>query len=223
MNSLVIKGAVSKYLEEVEKAIQIRLLESRLLSLFKEGLINGTVHTCVGQELTGVFVSKYLNPQDFVFSNHRGHGHFISRTGKVRELLHELMGKKSGACHGIGGSQHLYDKNYLSNGIQGGMTPIAAGVALHLRNSGTSDISVVFIGDGTLGEGVFYETLNICGKWDLPILFVLENNKYAQSTSQSQTFSGDIGKRMEGFGIGYKRTDIWNLDHLDTSVKESVK
>jgi 2-oxoisovalerate dehydrogenase E1 component len=223
MNSSDIKVVVFKYTKELEKAVQIRLVETRLLSLFKEGLINGTVHTCVGQELTGVFVSKYLNLQDYVFSNHRGHGHFISRTSKVRELFFELMGKKNGACHGIGGSQHLYDKNYLSNGIQGGMTPIAAGTALHLKKSGTSNISVVYIGDGTLGEGILYEALNICGKWGLPVLFVLENNKYAQSTSQSQTFAGDLGKRMEGFGIKYLHTDIWDLTHLDNSISTSIE
>ncbi len=211
-----------KYIKEIELGLLIRLVETRLLDLFKEGLINGTVHTCVGQELTGAFIAKHLTAEDYVFSNHRGHGHFISRTGKVKELLLELMGKKNGACHGIGGSQHLYDHNYLSNGIQAGMTPIAAGVALHYKVNKTSDISVVFIGDGTLGEGLLYETLNICGKWNLPVLFVLENNKYAQSTSWQQTFSGNLEDRIKGFGVNYSKADIWDLDHLDNCVNETV-
>jgi len=221
-NSTTTNFVMAEYTRELQLGVLIRLVETKLLELFKSGLINGTVHTCVGQELTGVFVSKYLKDEDHVFSNHRGHGHFISKTGKVKELIQELMGKKGGACHGIGGSQHLYDKNYLSNGIQGGMTPVAAGVALHLKNSGSDAISVVYIGDGTLGEGILYETMNICGKWNLPILFVLENNQYAQSTSRQQTFSGELRSRTQGFGVSYINTGIWDLGHLDLSVKAGI-
>lgn len=95
------------YLEEIKKALEIRLLESKLLELFKEGELNGTVHTCVGQELVGVFVCKNLQDRDFVVSNHRGHGHYLSRTSDARGLLAELMGRTSGCSGGVGGSQHL--------------------------------------------------------------------------------------------------------------------
>ncbi len=214
--------AKSSFEEELTLGLKIRLVETKLLELFRAGLLNGTVHTCVGQELTGIFVSKYLRASDYVFSNHRGHGHYIARTNKTKELILELMGKKNGSCHGIGGSQHLYDKNYLSNGIQGGLAPIAAGVALHFKCANMENISIVYIGDGTLGEGVLYEAFNISGKWNLPILYVLENNGYAQSTSQKQTFSGNMKERIEGFGISYGRANIWDLENLDRSVKESV-
>jgi 2-oxoisovalerate dehydrogenase E1 component len=123
--------------------------------------LNGTVHTAIGQEFVGVFVSKYLNSEDFVTSNHRGHGHYISRYGNVRGLISELMGKTSGISGGMGGSQHLVDQNFLSNGIQGGMLPIAAGVAFYYKVKRKSSISISYIGDGTLGEGIVYETMNL--------------------------------------------------------------
>ena len=116
-----------KFKEELKKAILIRTIEEKLLKLFEQGLLNGTVHTCIGQEFSSVAVSKYLKDSDFVVSNHRGHGHYIARTNDIRGLFLEVMGKKEGCSGGIGGSQHFANTNYFSNGIQEGMTPIAAG------------------------------------------------------------------------------------------------
>lgn len=109
---------------EIKKAILIREVEMSFLSLFEQGKLNGTVHTCIGQEFTGVFVSKYLTADDHVVTNHRGHGHYISKTGDIKGLVAELLGKEIGCSGGMGGSQHLYNKNFLSNGIQGGMVTI---------------------------------------------------------------------------------------------------
>jgi len=200
--------------EIVRTALLIRKVEERLLELFVEGRISGTVHTCVGQELIGPCVMNALKEDDFVVSNHRGHGHYIARTGDVHGLIAELMGRVSGASGGIGGSQHLRNRNYLSNGIQGGMTPIAAGVALARQIQQRDGISIAFIGDGTLGEGIIYETFNLCAKWRLPVLFVLENNHYAQSTSMKQTFAGNVPDRVEGFGLRYFASNVWDLDDL---------
>ena len=150
------KNIIEEYTSEFEKAILIRRCEQRLLELYNEGKLNGTVHTCIGQEFSGVAISKFLLPQDFVVSNHRGHGHYISRTGDLSGFFAELMGKIGGCSGGIGGSQHFYNKNYLSNGIQGGMTPIAAGVGLANKIKNKNAVAVAYIGDGTLGEGVFY-------------------------------------------------------------------
>ena len=113
----------------------------------------------------------------------------------------EVMGKPSGVCGGRGGSQHLCSKGFFSNGIQGGIVPVAAGLAMTLKLRKPGYIGVVFIGDGTLGEGVIYESMNIASKWQLPLLIVLENNLYAQSTSQTQTLAGDICARAAAFGI----------------------
>ena len=111
------------------------------------------------------------------------------------------MGKETGVCGGLGGSQHLSATGFFSNGIQGGIVPVAAGLAFAQKLAGSDGIVAVCIGDGTLGEGVVYETLNMAAKWELPLLVVLENNLYAQSTSQSETLAGDICARAAAFGI----------------------
>lgn len=209
-------------IERLEKAILIRRVEESLLQLFKEGKINGTVHTCVGQEFIGVAISEYLNEGDFVVSNHRGHGHYIARTDDVNGLIAELMGKTIGASGGFGGSQHLVNKNYISNGIQGGMTPIATGISLGFKLRKENNIAVAYIGDGTLGEGILYETLNIASLWNCPILFVLENNQYAQSTSFNQNFSGNIKDRLNGFGVNYLETNTWDLNNLFSVSEQAV-
>ncbi|MBP9983507.1 MAG: hypothetical protein KBF13_00095 [Prevotella sp.] len=211
------------YQEELKKAILIRQFETRLLQLFAEGKINGTVHTCVGEELNGVMLSKYVNEDDVFLSNHRGHGHFISKTGKVNELLAEMMGRETGISHGFGGSQHLFTHGFISNGVQGGMTPVAAGIALSFKLSKKNNIAVSFLGDGTMGEGIIYESFNIVSKWGLPVLYVLENNHYAQSTSNKETWAGSIAKRAEGFGLEYYTTNVWDLDSMNSVIKDVVE
>lgn len=194
----------------LRRALQIRRVEERLLSLFSEGKLNGTVHTCIGQEWVGVAVAGALREDDYVFSNHRGHGHYLARTGDVAGLIAEVMGKRTGACSGIGGSQHLHASRYFSNGVQGGMVPVATGVALDAKLSGADNLSVVFVGDGTLGEGALYEALNIAARWELPLLVVLENNGYAQSTSARTTTAGSVEGRATALGLSYRRGDTWD-------------
>lgn len=204
----------------LEKAYLIRKVETSFLELFKEGVLRGTVHTCVGQELSAVAVCHHLNDDDFVVSNHRGHGHFIAHTNNVFSLVCELLGRSKGASKGIGGSQHLFNKNFLSNGIQGNMFPVAAGIAfaekLNLRNS----ITAIFIGDGTLGEGAIYEALNLISLYNLPLLVVLEDNEIAQSTPQIQYLSGTIQGRAKAFNIKYIETSTENINDL---LKQSSK
>ncbi|OGR48116.1 MAG: hypothetical protein A2X40_06425 [Elusimicrobia bacterium GWC2_65_9] len=201
----------------------IRSMETSLLDLFGRGEVSGTVHTCVGQELSGLAVARTLRKGDLVFSNHRCHGHFIARTGDVEGLVAEVMGKRSGVCAGRGGSQHIYKDGFYSNGIQGGIVPVAAGLALALKLTNSDHLCVAFIGDGTLGEGVVYETLNIAAKWGLPLLVVLENNLYAQSTHHSQTLGGDICARAEAFGIETVTADTWDPMDLIGKVQETVQ
>src|SRR5665213_750658 len=113
----------------LRKALGIRLFEQRLLKLFSEGRLFGTVHTCIGQEWTGVAVAEHLQPSDVIFSNHRCHGHYLARTGNYPGLFAEIMGREAGICKGRGGSQHICDANVFSNGIQGGIVPVSAGIA----------------------------------------------------------------------------------------------
>ena len=194
----------------VRQALTIRRTEERLLSLFAEGKLFGTVHTCIGQEWIGVAVADALQSGDAIFSNHRGHGHYLARTGDVEGLVAELMGRTTGVCGGRGGSQHLCRDTFYSNGIQGGIVPVAAGLAMARKLVGSGTIAAVFIGDGTLGEGAVYETLNIAAKWSLPLLIVVEDNGVSQSTDQRQTLAGTIAGRGQAFGIDMRVADTWH-------------
>lgn len=214
---------INFYNDEIKKAILIRLVEERLLSLFSEGVLNGTVHTAVGQEFTGVFISKYLQQGDFITSNHRGHGHYLARFGNIKGLISEIMGKESGVSGGFGGSQHIVDENYLSNGIQGGMLPIATGVAFYFKRKKVDNVAVSYIGDGTLGEGIVYETLNLASVLECPLLIVVENNGYAQSTSFNQTFRGKLKQRSEGFGFKYFSSTTFDLEDLDKNCRDAIE
>ena len=206
-----------------KKALLIRRVEETLLDLFNKGLMNGTVHTCIGQEFSGVAISEYLSKDDYVLSNHRGHGHYISRTEDIKGLFAEVTGRKTGCSGGIGGSQHLFAHHFFSNGIQGGMTPIGAGIALAQTFKKTNNIVVSYIGDGTFGEGILYETFNISSKWNLPLLFVVENNEISQSTSIFQTMSGSIEKRSNAFDIKYLTAETNEVEKLFEIVKEAVE
>jgi len=187
----------------------IRYFESLLLEKFPTGVFHGTTHTSLGQEANAVGVLSQINRDDAVVSNHRCHGHFLAYGGDPLALFAELMGKPAGVCGGVGGSQHLHWRNFYSSGVQGGTVAMAAGMALAEKFSGRDAIVVDFMGDGTLGEGIVYECLNMIALWDAPILIVLENNHIAQTTPSHLAISGSIPKRFEAFGIP--------STHLDTS------
>jgi 2-oxoisovalerate dehydrogenase E1 component len=136
---------------ELATALLIRHTEQTLLELFAQGLLFGTVHTYIGKEFVGVAVARALNPHESVFSNHRGHGHYLARFGDVEGLVADVMGKATGVCAARGGSQHLQRDTYSSNGIQGGIVPVAMRFALTHKQVSAGGISAVFVGDGTLG------------------------------------------------------------------------
>lgn len=206
----------------IRKALLTRLVEERLLELYHQGMLSGTIHTCIGQELSGAVVTECLEPGDTIFSNHRCHGHFLSFTDQAEGLIAEIMGKATGVCGGRGGSQHLCYGGFYANGVQGGIVPVAAGLALAHALDGNRRIATVFIGDGTLGEGVLYETLNIVAKWELPLLVVVENNHYAQSTHQRETLAGTIADRAAAFAIPYASGTTWEWEQLYATTRELV-
>ncbi|MBX3402727.1 MAG: hypothetical protein KF699_04855 [Phycisphaeraceae bacterium] len=207
---------------EIRTAVTVRLVEQRLLKLFSEGKLFGTVHTCIGQEFVGVSVARRLTDADTLFSNHRGHGHFLAYRRNIKGLIGEIMGKSVGVCGGRGGSQHIQQDGFYSNGIQGGIVPVTTGMALAHKMKGTGGIAVVYVGDGTLGQGALYESMNIASKWGLPVLFVCENNLYAQSTSQAQTLAGDICARGAAFGIETAHSDTWEWPALFAAMEQSI-
>jgi 2-oxoisovalerate dehydrogenase E1 component len=208
--------------KDYKLALKIRAVEEAFLDLFTKGLLNGTVHTCIGQELSAVSICKYLSKNDYVFSNHRCHGHFIAFTKNYKKLINELLGKKTGICGGVGGSQHISNKNFFSNGPQGSLTPVAVGVSKGLKLNKNNNVSVCFIGDGTLGEGVVYEAMNLASLYNLPILFVCENNQYAQSTHISNNLAGSIEKRAESFGLQTYTANTWDYTELSSMTKNVI-
>ena len=209
--------------KNLKKAIYIRELETYFLEMFSEGLLNGTVHTCVGQELIPVILSNHIKKHDKIFSNHRGHGHYIADGNSAEKLILELMGKSNGISSGIGGSQHISTDSFISNGIQGGLAPISVGYSFIQNLNKTKNISICYVGDGTLGEGQFYEALTLAGIFKTPTLFIIENNGYAQSTSNKYTLKGDLRKRIEGFDLKFLNSNIWDIEDLNLKSKQAVE
>jgi 2-oxoisovalerate dehydrogenase E1 component len=206
----------------IECALRIRAVENSLYDLFGKGKLHGTIHTCIGQEFSGAILGKYLREGDFVTSNHRCHGHFIAATENWRGLIDELVGNEDGVCAGIGSSQHLWAKNFISNGQQGGLLPVAAGVALDRKVRKTSSVVVSFLGEGTLGEGIVYETLNLDALWGLPHVVICENNFYSQSTAQDRAVSGTIAARASGFSVAAVTADTWDLVNFDATLSTCI-
>jgi TPP-dependent pyruvate/acetoin dehydrogenase alpha subunit len=200
----------------------IRRFEERLLSEFSTGKIVGTTHTYIGQEADAAGIFSVTDPEDIVFSNHRCHGHFLAYGGEAYPLAAELMGKSTGLVGGRGGSQHIHWRNFYSNGIQGGIVPVATGMALAEKETRTGKIVLVFIGDGTLGEGILYESMNIAALWKLPVLFVLEDNHYAQTTPVEKAVAGSMSGRFSAFGIPVWERDTSDVLEVQIAAKEAI-
>lgn len=202
----------------------IRRTEETLLDLFSRGLLMGTTHTCIGQEACAVGVISAIDiSRDVIVSNHRAHGHFLAYCGDLTGLFSEVMGKQTGVCGGMGGSQHLQSKNFYTNGIQGGIAPVATGMALAEKAKGSGAIVLVFLGDGTFGQGAVYEALNIASLWKLPMIFVVEHNKYAQSTPAHLQHGGDFLARGSCFGIKSESLEVRNVEEVNRLAGEAVR
>lgn len=201
---------------------RIRKFEETILDNFPKGIFYGTTHTYLGQEANAVGVLAHLEAQDTVFSNHRCHGHFLAYGGDMRALFAELMGRETGVCGGKGGSQHLHWRNFYSNGIQGGIVPVAVGIGLAEKFQRTRAVSVVFLGDGTLGEGAVYEALNLASLWGAPVLFVIEDNRIAQTTPTEIAIAGNIAARFEAFGIPTTELDTSDVREIANASAETL-
>ena len=206
-----------------ERMYFIRRFEETLLDLFAQGKLAGTTHTYIGQEANAVGIIDHLEPErDVVFSNHRCHGHYLAFTDDAFGLLSEVLGKATGTCGGKGGSQHLCKGNFYSNGVLGSIVPVATGIGLAEKRKGTGAISTVFLGDGALGEGVTYESLNMASLWKLPVLFVVENNFYAQSTPIELELAGSIPARGAAFGIEVAELDTTDVAEIHEAAGRAV-
>lgn len=205
-----------------EQLLRIRIFEETVLSNFSRGIFFGTTHSCLGQEANAVGVISNIHPDDIVVSNHRSHGHFIAYGGDIRALFAEMMGRSTGVVAGRGGTQHLQWKNFYSNGIQGGILPISIGMALAEKFKSNNVIVLVFMGDGTLGEGVVYESLNMASLWNAPVLLILENNRIAQTTPIELALAGDIEKRFSAFDIPVDKIDSSDVNEISQLAEECI-
>jgi 2-oxoisovalerate dehydrogenase E1 component len=197
----------------IEKASRIRVFEKLMVDEFGKGNVRGTFHTSYGQELISVILADLLHEDDYVFGNHRSHAIYLALSGQYAGLAAEVLGREGASSAGIGGSQHLNHKNFFTNGIQGGMCSLAVGAA-HRNKS----ISIALIGDGTLGEGALYESLNLASVLKSNTLFILEDNGIAQSTISEFQREGEISKRFESFGIPYSYVDANDTQSLHKEI-----
>ncbi|MCD6030222.1 MAG: thiamine pyrophosphate-dependent dehydrogenase component subunit alpha [Thermomicrobiales bacterium] len=192
-------------LEMYERMIQIRVFEDLAGKNFAAGLVPGFVHLYAGEEAVAVGICSQLTNRDYITSTHRGHGHCIAKGVDIDGMVAELMGKSTGICKGKGGSMHIADveKGMLgANGIVGGGIPLACGAALTAKSLGTGGVAVCFFGDGASNQGTFHEGLNLASIWNLPVVFVCENNGYAESTPvRYHCSASDIANRASAYEI----------------------
>ena len=209
-----------------ERMLKIRHFEDRAKDLFAAGEMPGFVHLYLGQEAVAVGACAPLNDDDYITSTHRGHGHIIAKGGDVKLMMAELYGKATGYNKGKGGSMHIADPRLGilgANGIVGAGLPIAtgAGLSAKLRNSG--QVAVCFFGDGASNQGTFHEAINIAAAFDLPVVYVCENNLYAVGTRQSDVRKvEDIADRGVGYAIPGLAIDGNDAIAVYEACKEAV-
>jgi acetoin:2,6-dichlorophenolindophenol oxidoreductase subunit alpha len=204
----------------------IREFEERVHSEFATGEIPGFVHLYAGEEASAVGVCGNLDGRDTIASTHRGHGHCIAKGVDVSEMMAEIYGRKTGSCHGKGGSMHIADlsKGMLgANGIVGGGPPLICGTALAAKIKGTGGVSVAFFGDGASNQGTTLESMNLASVWNLPAIFVAENNGYAETTSSTWSVASDnIADRAAGFGMPGVVVDGFDFFAAQEAASEAI-
>lgn len=177
--------------EALHKMHVIRCFEEKAEALYAMGKIHGTMHLSIGQEASAVGACLALNPQDYILSTHRGHGHCIGKGAQPRLMMAEFFGKEAGYCRGRGGSMHIADVaggSLGANGIVAGGIPLSTGVGLSLKMQSKPNVCLTFFGDGAANEGAFHESLNLAAIWALPVVYLCENNQYAMSMPVEDAF-----------------------------------
>ncbi len=207
--------------------VLIRVFESRVEELFKAGKLPGFVHTYLGEEAIAAGVCSRLGPDDYITSTHRGHGHALAKGMSPAALMAELYGRAEGACRGRGGSMHVADFSLGmlgANGIVGGGFGIAAGAALAARHRGTDHVAVCFFGDGGINKGTFHEALNFASVHRLGVVYVCENNQYAQFTARTRTTSvEDLAVRATAYGMAGATVDGNDVAAVSAAATDAVQ
>ena len=204
----------------------IRVFEDRVHDEFAAGSIPGFVHLYAGEEASAVGVCMNLGDKDNIGSTHRGHGHCIAKGCDVKAMMKELYGRRDGLCGGKGGSMHIADlsKGMMgANGIVGGGPPLICGAALTAKTLGTGGVAVCFVGDGGSNQGTTLESYNLAKVWNLPAIFVVEDNGYAESTASEWSVGGSQLKRADAFGMPGYKVDGFDIFAVYDAAREAVE
>src|SRR6188474_3154082 len=215
-----------RWLHFYRQMLKIRLFEEEVNQLYLSAKMPGLAHLYIGEEAIAVGVCEALRQTDYITSTHRGHGHCIAKGATPDKMFAELLGKAAGYCRGKGGSMHIADQesgNLGANAIVGGSTGIATGAALSARMRGTEQVAVCFFGDGALGQGLLYESMNMAALWKLPVIYVCENNLYGEYTPGSETIAGEILARARAFGIQAESVDGQDVQAVHATMKRLVE
>lgn len=216
-----------KLMNMYEKMVRIRLFEEKAVELFLKGVLPGFLHSSIGQEAVSVGACSALREDDYMISTHRGHGDIIAKGARVDLMMAELFAKKTGYCKGKGGSMHIADLDLGilgATGIVGAGLPIINGAALACQLKGTDQVSLCFLGDGASNTGSFHEALNMASVWNLPVIFVCQNNLYAESTPQwVHQKIRDISLRGGSYGIPGVSVDGNDVLTVYQAAREAVE
>ena len=211
---------------QYERMIEIRTLEEQINALFASGEIRGTTHLCIGQEALAVGMASVLRPTDIVSATYRGHGIALALGLSPESVLGEIMGKTVGCCGGVGGSMHLSNMELgllPTSAIIGGGMPVAAGAALSFQTRGTDDVAVAVFGDGATNIGAFHETLNLAAIWNLPIVFICDNNVYGEySRIDITTPLEDLHHRGESYRMPHYAIDGMDIAAVQEGIQKAV-
>ena len=205
--------------------VSIRLFEERVNDLYTRALMPGLAHLYIGEEAIAVGICEALTRSDYITSTHRGHGHCLAKGADPKLMFAELLGKEVGYCKGKGGSMHIADPatgNLGANAIVGGSAGIATGAAFSAKHQKTGQVAVCFFGEGALGQGLLYESMNLAQLWKLPVIFACENNGYNEYTHFSESTAGDVSARAQAFGIANETVDGQNVRDVFTVAQKYI-
>ncbi|MFX1604972.1 MAG: thiamine pyrophosphate-dependent dehydrogenase E1 component subunit alpha [Promethearchaeota archaeon] len=219
----------TKLIEMYTQMVRIREFEEAVHTSYSEGRIAtpGLLHLYIGQEAVAVGTCANLRKEDYIVSTHRGHGHCIAKGGSMKKMMAEIWGRETGYCKGKGGSMHISDPEIgivACSGIVGAGNPISAGVGYSIQRRGTDQVCVSFFGDGATNTGGFHEGISLAAAWDLPVVFICENNLYAISVSTQKAFKvQDIADRASGYGISGSVVDGMDVLEVYSAVETAVQ
>jgi acetoin:2,6-dichlorophenolindophenol oxidoreductase subunit alpha len=206
--------------------MRIRLFEEEVNRLYTSAKMPGLAHLYIGQEAVAVGICEALQQDDYITSTHRGHGHCLAKGAAANRMFAELLGKAAGYCRGKGGSMHIADQdtgNLGANAIVGGSAGIATGAALSAKMRGSEQVSVCFFGEGALGQGLLYESMNMASLWQLPVIYVCENNLYNEYTHYRETTAGEVRARAEAFGMPSEAIDGQDIEIVHAAALRLVE